>query len=112
MLNFVPTELTIDDLAILRNVLKEAASRWHYIGLNLNLSQDELNNIQLNPLFVVRGVEEYFLRMLEKWLQSAQEKRVRTLQSVLEKEEFGHLASQLIQKLNSGKFCSLCIHSV
>lgn len=97
------TELTKADLPLLHHILKVTATRWHYIGLNLNIPFDELEKIRCHIGYALQGHEEYLLRMLVKWLESSEKKTVQSLKLALKCDEFGNLASQLLHQLNSSK---------
>ena len=94
-------ELTLNDLEVVRSVLKEAAAHWFSIGLHVNLSYSTLNLIQKSPTAAVHGLEYCFIEMLAEWLKSGQQKQVQDLKSALELDGYESLASQLVDKLNS-----------
>lgn len=95
--------MTEDDLPLLHNLLKEVATEWFSIGLQLDIRYSELEKIRQNVMFALQGVDEYFLRMLARWLRFSKNRTVATLQQALIKSDFVVLADGLLQELNSSK---------
>lgn len=95
--------MTIQDLSHLCNTLTAAAVHWEKVGLNLDIPISELDKIRVHPQYSVKGVDEYFLRMLMKWLESSPERTVKNLKSALEQVGLNALASNIFQLLNSSR---------
>ena len=93
-------ELTLDDLRLLLRCLKEASVHWYLIGIDLKISDEELNCIRKT-----KPDTEYFCQMMITWLKKmpSNENTVKVLRSALENAaDLNYLSSELIQKLNSG----------
>lgn len=89
--------LDISDLALLHSVLKEAMNGWEIIGIHL-LPYNEVGAIKEKG----EGSELALVEVLAKCLQSTEKKcSIRNLQLALEVADFQHLASCLLQELNS-----------
>ena len=89
-----------EDLAILLDLLKPAATQWQTIGLALGLPNYELNTIQHTPLLIPEGPTGYFREMLSQWLRWAPPNHswptLQTLAVVLQSSGDQHLAASLL----------------
>ena len=86
--------------------LKEVSPYWKDIGLELCLPLYSLENIEGEPVLIVRGNEAFFPKMLSTWLRSTSEKEAKTvgrLKEALVHASCHNIAYNLLDELNSGK---------
>ena len=65
------TLLSENDLFILLDLLRNAASKWKNIGDALGFPCGELNNISAKPTDIIVGVDAFLREMLICWLKRA-----------------------------------------
>ena len=89
-----------EDLAILLDLLKPAATQWQTIGLALGFPNYELNTIQHTPLLIPQGLTGYFKEMMSQWLTWAPQNHpwptLEALQLALQRSGHENLAVSLI----------------
>ena len=60
--------LSINNLGLLYDLVKEDSPNWYRIGLQLSFKPGELDAIKTIPLANAKGVEGYLMELLHRWL--------------------------------------------
>ena len=63
--------LAEEDLSILTEILRPAASQWKTVGLALGFLDHDLTIIEQKPLLIPEGPLGYFRDMVSQWLKWA-----------------------------------------
>ena len=61
--------LSINNLDLIYDLVKEDSANWYRIGLKLGFQAGELTAIQNKPLLIVEGTEGYLRELLTRWLK-------------------------------------------
>ena len=97
MHSFIIGFLGPNDLRIVQNSVWEARTQWYNLGLNLELTPDTLDSIEVAN---GRNPDHCFRAMLTKWLIECKQSTWSALAEALRSPSvgLGHLAEQILQK--------------